>query len=90
MKKEKVELLNSKVEQLISVVKSQKKKIVELEKELQTKKQDLSHLIEETKILIDKVQQFNKVFEEYPLFNNDSLITSDNKNDEWNKDKWVE
>ncbi|HNV44636.1 MAG: hypothetical protein KBG82_02270 [Spirochaetes bacterium] len=90
MKKEKVELLNSKVEQLISVVQSQKKKIVELEKELQTKKQDLSHLIEETKILIDKVQQFNKVFEEYPLFNNDSLITSDNKNDEWNKDKWVE
>jgi len=85
MKKEKVELLNSKVEQLISVVQSQKKKIVELEKELQTKKQDLSHLIEETKILIDKVQQFNKVFEEYPLFNNDSLITSDNKNDEWNK-----
>ena len=73
-----------------SVVQSQKKKIVELEKELQTKTQDLSHLIEETKILIDKVQQFNKVFEEYPLFNNDSLITSDNKNDEWNKDKWVE
>ncbi|HQJ39933.1 MAG TPA: hypothetical protein PK449_00060 [Exilispira sp.] len=90
MKKEKVELLNSKVEQLISVVQHQEKKIVELEKELQTKKRDLSNLIEETRILIDKVQQFNKVFEEYPIFNNDSLITSENRNDEGNKDKWVE
>lgn len=90
MKKEKVELLNSKVEQLISVVQHQEKKIVELEKELQTKKRDLSNLIEETRILIDKVQQFNKVFEEYPIFNNDSLITSENRNDEGNRDKWVE
>jgi len=90
MKKEKVELLNSKVEQLISVVQHQEKKIVELEKELQTKKRDLSNLIEETRILIDKVQQFNKVFEEYPIFNNDSLIMSENRNDEGNKDKWVE
>lgn len=90
MKKEKVELLNSKVEQLISVVQHQEKKIVELEKELQIKKRDLSNLIEETRILIDKVQQFNKVFEEYPIFNNDSLITSENRNDEGNKDKWVE
>jgi uncharacterized coiled-coil protein SlyX len=90
MKKEKVELLNSKVEQLISVVQHQEKKIVELEKELQIKKRDLSNLIEETRILIDKVQQFNKVFEEYPIFNNDSLITSENRNDVGNKDKWVE
>ncbi len=84
--------LINEVEKLLDFVSFQKEKIKSLEEELQIKNQQVNILKEELKDLIEKVEQFNILFNELPLYNGtiqykDNLEYKDSEFNEFNKYK---
>lgn len=68
MKNELINSLNIEVEKLIEVVKIQKNKIEILENELLNKNQQINFLKSQLNVLIIKIEKFNKLFSELPVY----------------------
>ncbi len=79
MKQDIINSLYKEVDKLLDMVKTQQDKINKLEDELNNKNNQISILKLELIDLIGKVEHFNDLFSELPLYNNS--IDEDNKNE---------
>lgn len=78
MKQNIINSLYEEVDKLLDMVKTQQDKINKLEYELNNKNNQINILKLELIDLIDKVEHFNDLFSELPVYNNS--IDEDNKN----------